>query len=132
MFLEDGQSHLKLLAHSILVSLLANLSSFQKDDVFYAAWRHLCSNKKKDILKSITAQTIVSDSRRLQKLTQRGNKMFMGTQGFHATLVFVVPDPQSLVISTAYNELSTRVEKHPTHPVIMANLCKTSEYHTQY
>lgn len=92
----------------------------------------LCSNEKKVILKSITAQTIVSDSRRLQKLTQRGNKMFMGTQGFHATLVFVVPDPQSLVISTAHNELSTRVEEQPTHPVIMANLRKTSEYHTQH
>lgn len=50
--------------------------------------------------------------------------MVMGTQGFHATLVFVVPDPQSLVISTAHDEPSTRVEEHPTHPVIMANLYK--------
>lgn len=26
-------------------------------------------------------------------LTQRGNKVFVGTQGFHAALVLVVPDP---------------------------------------
>lgn len=56
----------------------------------------------------------------------------MGTQGFHAALVFVVPDPQSLVISTAHNELSTRVEEHTTHPVIMANLYKTTKYHAQH
>lgn len=68
------------------------------------------------------------DSRRLQKLTQRGNKMFVGTQGFHATLVFVVPDPQSLVIGTAHNEFSTRVEEHPAHPVIMANLYKATNH----
>jgi len=48
--------------------------------------------------------------------------MFMGTQGLHTALVFVVPDPQSLVISTAHNELSSRVHENPTDPVIMANL----------
>lgn len=51
--------------------------------------------------------------------------MFMGTQGLHAALIFVVPDPQSLVISTAHNKLSSRVHKNPTDPVIMANLKKT-------
>lgn len=27
------------------------------------------------------------------QLTQRGNKVFVGTQGLHAALVLVVPDP---------------------------------------
>lgn len=57
--------------------------------------------------------------------------MFVGTQGFRAALVFIVPDPQSLVISTAHNVLSSRVHKNPTHPVIMANLNKTFRIQNQ-
>lgn len=55
-------------------------------------------------------------------LTQRGNKVFMGTQGLHAALVLIVPDTQGLVISTAHNKSPTRMEQHSTHPVIMTDL----------
>lgn len=48
--------------------------------------------------------------------------MFVGTQGLHATLVLVVPDPQSLVICTRHNELAARVEEDAPHPVVVANL----------
>lgn len=51
--------------------------------------------------------------------------MLMGTQGLHAALVLVVPDPQGLVVSTAYDELAAWVEEHSTHPVIMPHLCRT-------
>ena len=47
--------------------------------------------------------------------------MLVGTQGLHAALVLVVPDPQSLVVSTAYDELPAGVEHEAAHPVIMAN-----------
>lgn len=55
-------------------------------------------------------------------LTQRGNKVFMGTQGLHAALVLIVPDTKGLVISTAHYKSPTRMEQHSTHPVIMAYL----------
>lgn len=129
MFLEDGQ------ITSQTLSTLCTCAPPSKSFILTEGWCILCClegsllKQKEDIFKSSTGQTTVSDSRWLQKLTQRGNKMFMGTQGFHATLVFVVPDPQSLVISTAHNELSTRMEEHPTHPVIMANLYKMTKHH---
>lgn len=55
-------------------------------------------------------------------LTQRGYKVFVGSQCLGATLVLVVPDAQRLVVSAAHDELATRVEHDATHPVIMANL----------
>lgn len=55
-------------------------------------------------------------------LTQRGNKVFMGTQGLHAALVLIVPDTKGLVISTAHYESPAGMEQNSTHPVIMANL----------
>lgn len=48
--------------------------------------------------------------------------MFMGTQGLHAAFVLVVPDPNGLVISTAYYESSSRVKQYPAHPVVMSHL----------
>lgn len=62
--------------------------------------------------------------KKMSLLTQRGNKVFMGTQGLHATLVLIVPDTKRLIISTAHDELSTRMEQHSTHPVIVTNLTK--------
>lgn len=57
-------------------------------------------------------------------LTQRGNKVFVGTQGLHAAFVLVVPDPKGFVISTAHYEPSSRMEQNPSHPVVMSNLKK--------
>ncbi len=57
-------------------------------------------------------------------LTQRGNKVFVGTQGLHAAFVLVVPDPQGFVISTAHYESSSRMKQNPTHPVVMSHLEK--------
>lgn len=57
-------------------------------------------------------------------LTQRGNKVFMGTQGLHAAFVLVVPDPKGFVISTAHYESSSRMNQYPAHPVVMSNLKK--------
>lgn len=54
--------------------------------------------------------------------TQRGNKVFVRVEGFHASLVLEVPDTESLVISTAQNKLSPRMEQDATYPVIMAHL----------
>lgn len=48
--------------------------------------------------------------------------MFVRIEGFHASLVLEVPDTESLVISTAQNKLSPRVEQNATYPVIMAHL----------
>lgn len=56
------------------------------------------------------------------RLTKRGNKVFVGTQGLHAAFVLVVPDPNGLVISTAYYESSSRVKQYPAHPVVMSHL----------
>lgn len=55
-------------------------------------------------------------------LTQRGNKVFMGTQGLHAAFVLEVPDPKGFVISTAHYESSSWVKQHSTHPVVMSHL----------
>ena len=44
------------------------------------------SNNNKD-------ETFVLGEWSEELLTQRGNKVFVGTQGFHAALVLVVPDP---------------------------------------
>lgn len=55
-------------------------------------------------------------------LTQRGNKVFMGTQGLHAALVLVVPDAKGLVVSTAHYESPTGMEQNSAHPVIVADL----------
>lgn len=52
---------------------------------------------------------------------QRGNKVFMGTQGLHAAFVLVVPDPKGFVISTAHYESSSRMNQYPTHPVVMTH-----------
>lgn len=57
-------------------------------------------------------------------LTKRGNKVFMGTQGLHAALVLVVPNPNGFVISTAHYESSSRVHQHTTHPVVVSHLKK--------
>lgn len=46
--------------------------------------------------------------------TQRGNKVFVRVEGFHASLVLEVPDTESLVISTAQNKLSPRMEQDAT------------------
>lgn len=54
---------------------------------------------------------------------QRGNKVFVRVEGFHASLVLEVPDTESLVISTAQNKLSPRMEQDATYPVIMAHKC---------
>lgn len=54
--------------------------------------------------------------------TQRGNKVFVRVEGFHASLVLEVPDTESLVISTAQNKLSPRMEQDATYPVIVAHL----------
>lgn len=48
----------------------------------------------------------------------------MGTQGLHAAFVFVVPDPQSFVISTAHNKLPSGVHEYTAHPIIVADLQK--------
>ena len=61
-------------------------------------------------------------------LTQRGNKVFMGTQGLHTALVLVVPDSQGFVISTAHDEPAARVHHNSPHPVVMADLGQTGEY----
>lgn len=57
-------------------------------------------------------------------LTKRGNKVFMGTQGLHAALVLVVPDPNGFIISTAHYESSSRMHQYTTHPVVMPHLKK--------
>lgn len=54
--------------------------------------------------------------------TQRGNKVFVRIKGFHTSFVLVVPDTESLVISTAQNKFSSRMEQNATYPVIMAHL----------
>ena len=56
------------------------------------------------------------------RLTQRGNKVFVGTQGLRAALVLVVPDPKGFVVSTAHYEPSSRMKQHPAHPVVMSHL----------
>lgn len=56
--------------------------------------------------------------------TQRGNKVFVGTQGLHAAFVLEVPDPKGFVISAAHNESSSWVKQHSTHPVVMSHLRK--------
>ena len=58
-------------------------------------------------------------------LTQRGNKVFMGTQGLHTALVLVVPDSQGFVISAAHDEPAARMHHHSPHPVVMADLGQT-------
>lgn len=63
-------------------------------------------------------------------LTQRGNEVFMGTQGLHAAFVLVVPDPNGFVISTAHYESSSGVKQYSTHPVVMTNLNKEDQLAT--
>lgn len=52
---------------------------------------------------------------------QRGNKVFMGTQGLHAAFVLVVPDPNGFVISAAHYESSSGMKQYPTHPIVMSD-----------
>lgn len=54
--------------------------------------------------------------------TQRGNKVFVGTQDLHAAFVLEVPDPESFVIGAAHYESSSWVKQHSTHPVVMSHL----------
>ena len=60
-------------------------------------------------------------------LTKRGYKMFVGIQDLHTALVLVVPDPQGLVVRAGHYELSSGVDKHPTHPVVMTDLQQMDE-----
>lgn len=50
----------------------------------------------------------------------------MGTQGLHAALVLVVPDPKCFIIGTAYYEPSSWMKQYATHPVVMSHLKKHS------
>lgn len=59
-------------------------------------------------------------------LTQRSNKVFVGTQGLHAALVLVVPDPKCFIIGTAHDEPSSWMKQYPAHPVVMSHLRKHS------
>ena len=61
-------------------------------------------------------------------LTQRGNKVFMGTQGLHTALVLVVPDSQGFVISAAHDEPAARMHHDSPHPVVMADLGQREEH----
>lgn len=57
-------------------------------------------------------------------LTQRGNEVFVGTQGLHAALVLIVPDTEGFVIGTGHDEPPSWVKHHAAHPVVMADLRK--------
>lgn len=52
---------------------------------------------------------------------ERGNKVFMGTQGLHAAFVLVVPDPKGFVVGTAHYESPPGMHQHPAHPVVVSD-----------